>query len=171
MGKTPEKPASELQSDGTCSAEWLCGKTGLTDRRHRQIAAAGYFPPPIRGRYQSGPTLIGMVRYLAEQNRKKDDHLRQEQEALTRAKRQLAEEELAALRGRYVERDLIGPALRNVSLHQRAILQRKLEQELAPNLANLTTVEILARIKPMVDELCAIFREGTKQWLDSPPGK
>lgn len=166
-----DAPPQDSQADGYCSAEWLCSKTGLTDRRHRQIAAAGYFPSPIRGRYQTGLTLLGMIRYLSEQNRKKDDHLRQEQEQLTRAKRQLAEEELAALRGRYVERDLIGPALRNLSLHQRAVLQRKLEQELAPNLVGLTTVEILSRIKPMVDELCAIFREGTKQWLDSPPAE
>ncbi len=121
------------------------------------------------GRYQVGKTLIGMVKYLAEQVRKKDDRQAKEQLKLTKAKRELAQEELAEVRGKYVAKSDIGPALRNISLHQRATLQRKLEQELGPNLAGLTTLEILARIRPAVDEICSIFRERTKQWLDAPP--
>ncbi len=143
--------------------------TGYTDRRHRQLAVKGYFPPPILGRYQAGKTLIGMVKYLGELVRKKNDRQAKEQLGLTKARRETAQEELAVLRGLYVEKSAIGPALRNISLHQRATLQRKLEQELGPNLAGLTTLEILARIRPAVDEICAVFRERTKQWLDAPP--
>ena|SRR3990167_899566 len=158
-----------MEQANSLTAEKLCALTGLTDRRHRQLASAGYFPPPIKGRYQAGKTIAGLFTYFRQQLTKKDDSLRKEQQAYTRAKRELAEEELAQFRGLYVPKADIGPALRNISLHQRAVLQRKFEQEIAPNLAGLTTLEILARIKPAVDEVCAIFREGTKEWLQSPP--
>ena len=92
-----------------------------------------------------------------------------EQLALTKAKRERAQEDLAEFRGKYVAKADIGPALRNISLHQRAVLQRKLEQELGPNLAGLTTLEILAKIKPAVDEVCQIFRERVGGWMDEPP--
>jgi len=163
------EPAAAAPTTGTISAEQLCGMTGLTDRRHRQLAGLGYFPPPINGKYQEGKTLVGMIRYQREQLLKKNDTLRKEQEAFTKAKRELAQEELAKFRGAYIAKAEIGPALRNVSLHQRAVLQRKLEQEIAPNLSNRTTIEVLARMRPAVDEICAVFREGTKQWLDNPP--
>src|SRR5256885_3244989 len=35
------------ESKGTISADRLCSLTGLTDRRHRQLAKEGYFPPPM----------------------------------------------------------------------------------------------------------------------------
>ncbi|MCI0744882.1 MAG: hypothetical protein L0Y58_05690 [Verrucomicrobia subdivision 3 bacterium] len=154
---------------GTVTAEWLCSVTGLTDRWHRQLATKGYFPPPIRGRYQAAETLVGLIRYQREQIAKKNDTLRTEQELLTKAKREMAEAELLAFRDRYIEKEAIGPALRNVSLHQRAVLQHKFEQELAQNLAGLTPLETIARIKAAVDEVCNIFREGTKEWLEAPP--
>jgi len=161
--------ATEKPEDGTISAEYLCGKTGLTDRRHRQLATAGYFPPPILGRYQAGATLLGIIRYQRELIQKKSNKLAKEQTALTKARRETAQEELAVLRGEYIERAVIGPALRNVSLHQRAVLQRILEQELAPNLAGLTPIEVLERMKRAVDTICSTFREGVSGWLDKPP--
>lgn len=48
------------------TADKLCAITGLTDRRHRQLASSGYFPPPVRGEYQLGPTLRGMFKFYRE---------------------------------------------------------------------------------------------------------
>ncbi len=156
-------------SDGTITAEQLCSWTGLTDRRHRQIAAKGFFPPPILGRYQAGKTLIGMVKYLAEMVRKKDDKQARQQLRLTKAKADLALEELSEVRGKNVEKAVIGPALRNVSVNQKAVLQRRFEQELLPKLANLTTLEMLPLIQAAVDEVVCIFREGVGGWIENPP--
>lgn len=154
---------------GTITAEQLCSYTGLSDRRHRQLASAGFFPPPILGRYQAGKTLLGIIRYQRELIHKKSNKLAKEQIALTKARRELAQEELAGVRGEYVEKAVIGPALRNVSLHQRAVLQRLLEQELSPKLAGLTTLEILPLVKGAVDQVCAVFRERVAGWLDKAP--
>lgn len=54
----------------TISADKLCAITGLTDRRHRQIAKEGYFPPPTGGEYQLTPTLVGLFRYYRESYQK-----------------------------------------------------------------------------------------------------
>src|SRR5205823_14123781 len=44
-----------------------------------------------------------------------------------------------------------------------------LEQQLAPQLSGMTTIEILAKMKFAVNEVCAVFRDGTAGWLDAPP--
>jgi hypothetical protein len=55
----------------TIHADKLCALTGLTDRRHRQLAKAGYFPPPKLSEYQLSPTIKGMFQFYREQGQKK----------------------------------------------------------------------------------------------------
>ncbi len=65
----------------TISAERLAVLTGLTDRRARQIAKLGYFPPPIKSQYQLTATLQGMFKYyreLGERTRNKRDAIDEE---------------------------------------------------------------------------------------------
>lgn len=56
----------------TISAENLCALTGLTDRRHRQLASQGFFPPPIQGQYQLTATIKGVLRFYRELHQKRD---------------------------------------------------------------------------------------------------
>lgn len=65
MAAAAEGSASSAK--GLVSAETLCGITGLTDRRHRQLASDGFFPSPVRGEYQFVPALKGLFRYFREQ--------------------------------------------------------------------------------------------------------
>ena len=154
---------------GTITTEQLCTLSGLTGRHLRRLAAAGKFPPPNNGRYQIGKTLLGIISYQRELIQKKNGALAKEQVDLTKARCQTAEEELSVMRGEYVEKAVIGPKLRNISLHQRVTLQRKIEQELIPNFGGLTVLEMLAKAKPAVDAICQIFFEGAAEWLDEPP--
>jgi len=48
------------------SGEELCHLTGLTDKRHRQLAKQGYFPPPDNGLYDLRATFAGLVKYYRE---------------------------------------------------------------------------------------------------------
>jgi len=57
-------------SEPTIHADKLCALTGLTDRRHRQLSKAGYFPPPVLSEYQLAPTIKGMFQYYREQKAK-----------------------------------------------------------------------------------------------------
>ena len=53
------------------TADELCALTGLTDRRHRQLASDGYFPEPKRGRYQTRKTLQGLFRFMLDRSNRK----------------------------------------------------------------------------------------------------
>ena len=83
----------------TIHGEKLEALTGLTDRRHRQLAKAGYFPSPVRGMYQLVATLRGMFNYYRELlNESADDKLKL-------VRRQLLEDKLARIRGELVKTD------------------------------------------------------------------
>jgi hypothetical protein len=58
-------------SDGILTSEKLCALTGMTDRRHRQIAAEGFFPSPVKGEYQLSATIKGMFQYYRDQSKRK----------------------------------------------------------------------------------------------------
>ena len=90
--------ASKTHSEDQLTAEKFCVITSLTDRRHRQLAGEGYFPPPINGVYQLTPCLAGMVRYLRELADRNSDSMAEEKLRKTRAERQLAELKLARQR-------------------------------------------------------------------------
>jgi hypothetical protein len=77
--------------DGTISAEELCAMTGLTDRRHRQLAEQGFFPPPIKGNYQLAPTISGMFRYYRESFQKSSRTLVEDRQTKLRKEIELLE--------------------------------------------------------------------------------
>jgi len=138
--------------------------TGLSDRQLRNIAQKGFFPPPERGEYDEDKSLRGMIRYQAELLKKKSSTLTEEKEGLTRVRRLREEFELEARKGEFVPRDDIGPELRSISMHQRAVLLHKLERELATKLEGRTTVERLALLKQAGDDVCQIFNRGVEKW-------
>jgi len=82
----------------TISAEQLCALTGLTDKRHRQLAKDGFFPPPIKGEYQFRETINGMFRYYREMTKRARGSLAEQQLAKAKADRELAELEVARQR-------------------------------------------------------------------------
>jgi hypothetical protein len=153
----------------TISGKKLATITGLSEERQRQLAKAGHYPAPVRGQYETISTLTGLFAYFRELAHRRNDQLKKEQEKLTRTKRERAEEELAVFRGQYVAVAELGPSLRNFSLQQRAILQRKLEIELGPKLPGMTYPELQPILAATVDEICKIFEEGCQLWTAQPP--
>lgn len=63
--ETPMKPHKTTKTT-TIDAAGLTELTGLTDRRHRQLAAEGWFAPPVNGRYILRDTIRGLLRRHAE---------------------------------------------------------------------------------------------------------
>ena len=154
---------------GTIAGDKLCELTGLTDRRHRQLAADGYFPPPSQGAYDAQKTLAGLFRYFRDQLHKKEDSLASERKKGLAARRIKTEVETEILRQDWIPRAEIGPYLRNLANNQRATLQHKLENELSLKLAGQSPIEIRARMAQAVDELCTIYQQGIRHWLEQPP--
>ena len=80
----PSKPSEASkqpeQGGGMISAATLCELSGLTDRRHRQLAAEGFFPPPVRGQYQLRLAITGLFRYYRELHQKRGATLAKKRE-------------------------------------------------------------------------------------------
>lgn len=133
------------------SAEKLTALTGLTDRRHRQIAKAGYFPPPYRGQYQQGPTILGMFRYYREKS-----------ETVAQLRAKVIEE---TFRDKKRENDLAEKlVVRKADVLMeftrayqpiKEIISRKLENEFPAAAANLDVAQIRPLVRALADELCA----------------
>ncbi len=141
---------------------------GFTSRHLRGIADQGFYNPPVKGQYERDVTITGLFKYLRELAAKKAGDVKDAELRLKSAKAEMAEEELMKFREEYVKRDEIGPVLRNLALHQRATLQYKLEQEIAPNLPGKTPVEMLMTMQAATDSICKIFENGIVGWLDAP---
>ena len=73
------------------TADELSGITGLTDRRHRQIAKEGYFPQPLRGSYALRETIAGLLRWHRDQINKRTGTLTEEKQRKLTAERKLIE--------------------------------------------------------------------------------
>jgi len=98
------------------AAEQLCSLTGLSDRRHRQIAKDGYFPPPINGQYQMAVTLQGMFRYYRELSAKRSSTVEDEKQKKLAAERKIAELTLSKLRGEVFKAGSVVRCWENITL-------------------------------------------------------
>jgi hypothetical protein len=66
---------SRLDLPPTITSDELREITGLTDIRHRQLANEGYYPPPIRGRYELRAVFRGFVRYITKHREERETRL------------------------------------------------------------------------------------------------
>lgn len=142
---------SEEQSSAL-DAERLCGLTGLTDRRHRQIAKDGYFPPPVGGKYKLTETLRGLFRYYRELSQKRNSSTEDEKRKKLTAERKIEELKLARMMGNSLDAESVVRAWQGVVMvarqkllgmenkvsgrlgfddHQRQELRKEIEEALA----------------------------------------
>jgi phage terminase Nu1 subunit (DNA packaging protein) len=125
------------------TADKFCQITGLTDRRHRQIAKAGFFPMPKKGIYQLTPALAGFMRFLREQVESAAGGFNDERLKKLTAERHMAELKLAKERKAALDAGAVFRAWENIVLTIRQKLMA-LPSKCAPRLAHLgeqTTIE------------------------------
>jgi hypothetical protein len=70
-------------------------------------------------------------------------------------------------RGLHIAKAVVGPALRNATVHFRAEFQRA-EQELPARLVNKTELEIGKELRSRHDKIFATFESNTRQWMETP---
>ena len=165
----------------TLTAERLCTLTGLTDRRHRQLAAEGYFPAPIKGQYQLVPTIQGMFRYFRDQMNRGNDEFTLERLRKTRAEANLAEIRLAKERKEALDRKSVMRTWENIVM----VIRQKvlaLPSKIAPRMVYMddqkvieadlekeVTAALESLAKPQTyDDAENEIQEGDEQ-SDSPP--
>lgn len=74
----------------------------MGDRRLRQLAEEGFFPPPARGHWQRENVLLGLAAYYEQLTKKKSDNRKAIDDRMALARCKLAEKE-AAVAGDEVE--------------------------------------------------------------------
>jgi hypothetical protein len=66
--------------------------------------------------------------------------------------------------GRYIRREDQAAQILALGIALKNTLRKKLEEELPDKLANRSREEVLHLARELMDEICRLFREGTKQW-------
>lgn len=137
----------------TITAEKLCALTGLSDRRHRQLAREGYFPPPIDSVYQLGPTITGMFRYYREIGQRRSGTQAELKEEKLRWETELLQTKVAREKRKAVDKAEVDRLLLHLGTRIKTILYERLETEAPPKLDGLPASAQRPILRSMADEV------------------
>jgi hypothetical protein len=148
----------------TITAVELCAMSGLTHRRHVQLAADGYFPPCEEMVWQLQPTLTGMFRYYREHNTRTKEKLVNTKDEKTQKEIRLLDMKIEEQERQSVKRSEVSKLLLQVSSKQKAVLFAALEREYPGKVVGRTASEISAHGRALADRLCEVFAREVDQW-------
>ena len=161
MAETPKDGETQL-----IPADRLCLLTGLTDRRHRQLSAEGYFPGPMRGQYKLVPTLQGLFRYYREAASKLREQVLTTRDLKGQKEIELLDLKIARDRGAMIDRNVVETLLGAIATLQRSRLYSALEQELPGRVTGRDPAQVRVVGREIADELCAIFSDAKARWVE-----
>jgi len=145
-------------AEQTISAEKLCALSGLTDRRHRQIAKLGYFPPPIKSQYQLTATLQGLLKYYRELG----EYRKNKKEAIDDEKHRKLKLENDETEGRLTDTEKLAGQVAPMLQKFRDFVYTRCEQDIPLAMAGVDVPQgrILGRryAGELLDTLQAVFR-------------
>lgn len=148
-GKRAEGPWPE-----TISAVDLCELTGLTDRRHRQLAQESYFPPKKKGQYATEATLRGLFRYYRDgAHANKDLKAKKTQEEIRKLKLFNDQKEGELIVFDQVEQFMVG------IVAAAKTEARRLRLELPPKIIGLERAESEIRIGEELDRVFTVLAQ------------
>jgi len=132
--------------------------TGLTDRRHRQLAKLGHFPAPKNAQYQLAATLRGMFAYYRGMN---ENDIKQAK--LTEEHRKLK------IANDYKERklilvDAVKSCVSRVLARVDQILEQKLSNEYPSAVAGLDVPQSRIYGKRLGDQIRTEFQGLKEEW-------
>lgn len=153
------KPAEA--SVPTISGSQLEILTGLTDRRLRQLAKAGYFPPPVKGQYQQTVTIRGLFKYYREDHNQSAKTLNDAKLTKLKADAEMAQLKLAEAKRDVIRRNVVSVFLRSWIAKLDLLLTAELENNLPPVLLGQPIEVLRKEMRDCHDRL----REATKRGL------
>lgn len=156
-GSAAAPPAPEA-SGQKISATALSALTGLTDRRHRQLARDGYFPEPVKSEYLLTPTIRGLFRYYREHNQRTKEKAFETKDSKVQMEMKLLKIRLDRENKRLVLRADVNAMLLNAATLIRNRLYAALEREMPARVIGRTPAEIAATGRVLADELVGILR-------------
>jgi hypothetical protein len=153
----------------TLTGDQLEAFTGLTDRRHRQLAKLGYFPPPERGLYQQVATIRGLFKYYREDRNIAATTLNQAKLEKLSAEAEMAKIKLGQARGDTIDREAVADFLQSWTAKLDMLLTSELETGL-PNRLVGQPIEVLRyELRECHDRIRAATARGLLTWEDDNP--
>jgi hypothetical protein len=157
------------QPAATITAEQLEVVTGLTDRRIRQLAKLGYFPPPKLGVYQQIATIRGLFKYYREDHHNTSRTLNDAKLAKLKADAEMARIKVEQARRETIDRHEVSDYLRAWTAKLDLLLTAELENN-APNLILGKPIdEIRSEMRQMHDRIRDATRRGLRAWEEDNP--
>jgi hypothetical protein len=156
---------NRTQPSPTISTATLADLSGYARSTLYDFASRKVLPAPADDQWPTAATIRALIKYLREG--KDADAYRTARTRRMEAQADREHLKADAERGKFISKEVIGPALRNLSLNQRFCLERKLESELAARIPK----EFHPQLSAAVDEICAAFHNGVRAWMDeaTPP--
>lgn len=175
MGRRNRQEASEnylmnggsTQPPGTLTGEQVEALTGLTDRRVRQLAKAGYFSPPVRGLYKQTETIRGLFKYYREDRHAEAKTMHDEKLLKIKAERELKELELARAKRESVSSAIVDEAFKTLGAKWDLLLTQKLETEIPARLLGKDIVASRSEARLVHDEIRGICNSGLSRAHES----
>jgi hypothetical protein len=153
----------------TLTGDQLEALTGLTDRRIRQLAKAGYFPPPKNGVYQQVATIRGLFKYYREDHHNTSRTLNDAKLEKLRADAEMSRIKVQQARRETIDRNEVADYLRAWTAKLDLLLTAELENN-APNLVLGRPIdEIRSEMRQMHDRIREATRRGLRAWEDDNP--
>ena len=141
--------------------------TGLTDRRHRQLADEGMFPLPKKGEYQLVPTIQGLFRYYRESAQRAKGKLAEINERKAEKEDKILELKLGREERRTVARAAVDDLHLHIATMQKTLLYSMLENEYPGKVVGRTAGEIKMAGRAIADRICEVMQREVEQWQPS----
>lgn len=143
--------------------------TGLTDRRLRQLAKAGYFPPPDRGEYQQVATIRGLFKYYREDHHNTSRTLNDAKLAKLKADAEMSKLKVHQARRETIPRQQVSEFLRAWAAKLDLLLTAELENNVPNLILGLPIADIRREMVACHDRIREMTHRGFRTWEDDHP--
>ena len=156
-------------SSASFSAEQMEGLTGLTERRLRQLAKLGYFPPPERGKYQQVATIRGLFKYYREDHNQAAKTLNGAKLTKLKADAEMAQLKLAEAKRQVIGREIVSNYLRQWVARLDVLFSAELEHNLPAVLLGQPIDLIRREMRECHDRIREATKRGLVRWDELTP--
>lgn len=150
----------------TITGEQLEALTGLTDRRIRQLAKLGYFPPPVRGVYQQGATIRGLFKYYREDRHAQTSTMNDVKLGKMRAEMELAQIKVAEAKNEVMSVAQGEEFIARFAAKLNQLLSQKVEIEAPARMVGKDIVAARAEARLLHDEIWEVCNGNLQKWSD-----
>jgi hypothetical protein len=153
----------------TITGDQIEGLTGLTDRRLRQLAKAGYFPPPERGQYQYAATIRGLFKYYREDHHNTSRTLNDAKLSKLKADAEMSKLKVQQARKETIPRQQVSEFLRAWAAKLDLLLTAELENNVPNLVLGLSIADIRREMVACHDRIREMTHRGFRTWEDDNP--